>query len=107
MGRQFALQLAGYGYNVMLLSRTQAKLTALAVEIGALPYTCSLPLAPSSVTSVTHRICIKESKYGVQTRSCEIDYALRNNIGGYAAVEGTLSGIPIGILGENRSVLHL
>ncbi|KAG9024332.1 hypothetical protein FRB95_011641 [Tulasnella sp. JGI-2019a] len=75
IGREFALQLAKAGFNVVLLSRTESKLKALATEI--------------------------ESKFAVQTLHCAIDYSIHDNKAGYAAVESVLSGIRIGVLVNN------
>lgn len=36
IGRDFALQLAGAGFNIFLASRTQSKLEDIAAEIGKL-----------------------------------------------------------------------
>ncbi|KAG8997900.1 hypothetical protein FRB94_007403 [Tulasnella sp. JGI-2019a] len=81
IGRAFAFQLAEAGFNVVLLSRTQAKLMDLAAEI--------------------------ESQYKIETRTCAIDFALKNNGAGYAAVESTMSGISIGILVNNVGATNL
>ncbi|KAG8849133.1 hypothetical protein FRB96_000919 [Tulasnella sp. 330] len=81
IGRAFALQLAEAGFNVVLLSRTQAKLTALAAEI--------------------------ESLFKVETRTCAIDFSLKENDAGYAAATNLMSGIPIGVLVNNVGTSNL
>lgn len=51
IGHEFALQLAAKGFNILLVSRTQAKLTAVQEEIGMHVNFCF----PSSVNSVQPR----------------------------------------------------
>ncbi|KAG8981719.1 hypothetical protein FRB94_010503 [Tulasnella sp. JGI-2019a] len=80
IGREFALQLAKAGFNVVLASRTQEKLTALASEI--------------------------ESQHKVQTKTCAMDFAKKDNEAGYASFEAALSGLKIGVLVNNVGKSH-
>ncbi|PWN48041.1 NAD(P)-binding protein, partial [Violaceomyces palustris] len=80
IGKEFALQLAKAGFNVLLASRTPEKLGAVAGEI--------------------------ESKYpGVKTKSQAIDFALGDEKQ-YLALEDALKGLDVGVLVNNVGKSH-
>ncbi|KAG8877995.1 hypothetical protein FRB98_006420 [Tulasnella sp. 332] len=80
IGREFALQLAKAGFNVILASRTQEKLTSLASEI--------------------------ETQYKVETKTYAIDFSKKDNEAGYASLEATLTNLKIGVLVNNVGKSH-
>jgi 17beta-estradiol 17-dehydrogenase / very-long-chain 3-oxoacyl-CoA reductase len=80
LGKEFATQLASKGFNVVLVSRTQSKLDALAQEL--------------------------ENKYsGVQTKVLAMDYA-KDNDADYQRLSQLISGLDIGILINNVGQSH-
>lgn len=72
IGRQYALQLAARGINIVLISRTVEKLMAVASEI--------------------------EQKHQVKTKWIAADFSQGRPI--YDKLRQELDGIPVGILGE-------
>ncbi|KAF8420680.1 estradiol 17-beta-dehydrogenase-like protein 12-b [Tirmania nivea] len=77
IGKEFALQLASKGFNILLVSRTESKLQILGAEI--------------------------ESKYagqGVKTKYLAMDFA-RNLDSDYAKLKETVDGLDIAILVNN------
>nr|POE82414.1 very-long-chain 3-oxoacyl-coa reductase [Quercus suber] len=79
IGKEYALQLAAKGFNVLLVSRTQSKLDALATEI--------------------------ESKRNVQTQTLAMDFAA-NKDADYAALQKLTKGLEISILINNVGLSH-
>ncbi|XP_026480547.1 inactive hydroxysteroid dehydrogenase-like protein 1 [Ctenocephalides felis] len=73
IGKQYALELARKGLNIVLISRTLEKLTIVANEI--------------------------ESQYPVKTKTIVADFSKGQEI--YKHIENELSGIPVGILVNN------
>lgn len=72
IGRQYAIQLAARGVNIVLISRTVEKLMAVANEI--------------------------EQKHQVKTKWIAADFSQGRPI--YDKLRRELDGIPVGILGE-------
>jgi 17beta-estradiol 17-dehydrogenase / very-long-chain 3-oxoacyl-CoA reductase len=80
IGKEYAIQLAQKGFNLVLVSRTQTKLVALASEI--------------------------EQKYaGVRTKVLPMDFA-RNDDGDYAKLKALVDGLDVGILVNNVGLSH-
>jgi 17beta-estradiol 17-dehydrogenase / very-long-chain 3-oxoacyl-CoA reductase len=78
IGREFALQLARRGFNLVLVSRTRAKLDALAAELAAA---------------------------GASTRVLAMDFA-QNRDTDYAALADLLKGLDVGVLVNNVGQSH-
>jgi len=79
IGKEYALQLARKGYNILLVSRTQSKLDALATEIN--------------------RMC------GVHTKTLAMDFAA-NNDSDYSQLAQLVSDLDISILINNVGLSH-
>ncbi|KAK4442157.1 3-ketoacyl-CoA reductase [Podospora aff. communis PSN243] len=80
IGKEFAFQLAAKGFNVVLVSRTQSKLDALAAEI--------------------------EQKFsGVQTKTLAMDYT-KDNDADYERLAKLIKGLDVGILINNVGQSH-
>ncbi|KAJ7502872.1 3-ketoacyl-CoA reductase [Mycena galericulata] len=79
IGKEFALQLARAGFNVLLVARNADLLNALGAEI--------------------------ESTYGVKTGVHIIDFA-KNDEAAYAALSGTIDGLDVGVLVNNVGKSH-
>jgi len=77
IGRSYAIELAKRGMNIMLMSRSHAKLEKVAVEI--------------------------ESMYDVQTKIFPVDF---NNHDCYERVESALSDLDIGVLVNNVGIMY-
>jgi len=74
LGKEFATQLAGKGFNVLLASRSVEKLGVVAGEI--------------------------ESKYGVKTKTHAIDFS-KNDIASYMGLEAAFNNLDITVLVNN------
>lgn len=81
IGREFALQLAGKGFNIVLVSRTASKLDKVAQEIAALP--------GDKVSVIQH----------------SIDFAKAGDAE-WARLEAALAPLDIGILVNNAGLNH-
>lgn len=80
IGKEYALQLAAKGFNIVLVSRTQSKLDALASEI--------------------------ESKYAsVKTKTLAMDFA-QNQDSDFAALKSLVSDLDVSILVNNVGLSH-
>ncbi|KAI9839299.1 MAG: hypothetical protein M1819_003294 [Sarea resinae] len=79
IGKEYALQLAAKGFNILLISRTESKLTALASEIS--------------------------TKYNVQTQTQSMDFALDSDAD-YARLKATVDGLDVAILVNNVGKSH-
>jgi 17beta-estradiol 17-dehydrogenase / very-long-chain 3-oxoacyl-CoA reductase len=81
IGKEFALALASKGYNVILVSRTESKLAALASEIT--------------------------SKYGskVAAKTLAMDFSLNNDVD-YGRLKKLIEGLDISILINNVGLSH-
>ncbi|KAK3705626.1 hypothetical protein LTR37_013234 [Vermiconidia calcicola] len=80
IGKEYALQLASKGYNILLVSRTQAKLLELGKQI--------------------------KEKYNVETRELAMDFAL-NRDKDYTALKKLIDEVPfISILVNNVGLSH-
>lgn len=80
IGKEYALQLAAKGYNIVLVSRTQSKLDALAKEI--------------------------ESKYSsVKTKTLAMDFA-QNKDADFASLKFLVSDLDVSILINNVGLSH-
>jgi 17beta-estradiol 17-dehydrogenase / very-long-chain 3-oxoacyl-CoA reductase len=79
IGKEFAIQIARKGFNVVLVSRTQSKLDTLASEIT--------------------------SKYKVQAKTFAMDFAANNDID-YAQLRSLLKDLDISILVNNVGQSH-
>lgn len=64
IGREFAIQLARAGFNVLLAARNQAKLDSVVDDICAFP----LPLSISFLVSSLKMLCVVEYSQGMQWR---------------------------------------
>lgn len=96
IGEQFAHQLAKAGFNVFLVSRSQAGLDKVASEIRALVVRRLAP-APRLTTSAA------EAKVkGVQTRTLAIDLSQQgeDREKGFRKLDEQLGGLEVGVLGE-------
>lgn len=79
IGKEYALQLAQKGYNILLVSRTQSKLDTLATEI--------------------QRLC------NVQTKSFAMDFAA-NNDSDYTKLRSMVDELDVSILINNVGLSH-
>ncbi|KAJ9629708.1 hypothetical protein H2203_002089 [Taxawa tesnikishii (nom. ined.)] len=80
IGKEYALQLAAKGFNIVLVSRTKSKLESLASDI--------------------------ESKYGsVQTKILAMDFA-QNRDSDFDALRSLVSGVEVAILVNNVGLSH-
>ncbi|KAK6435979.1 hypothetical protein LTR95_007834 [Oleoguttula sp. CCFEE 5521] len=79
LGKEYALQLASKGFNVLLVSRTQSKLDTLATDIS--------------------------SKYKVETKTLAMDFAA-NNDKDYAKLAALVKDLDISILINNVGLSH-
>lgn len=79
IGKEYALQLAAKGFNVLLVSRTQSKLDTLASEIS--------------------------SKYKVQTKTFAMDYAA-NKDADFATLKKLAESLDVSILINNVGLSH-
>ncbi|KAI9821310.1 MAG: hypothetical protein M1827_004046 [Pycnora praestabilis] len=82
LGREYALQLAKQGFNILLVSRTPSKLQSLAAEIET-----------------------KHASSGLQTKSLAMDFSL-NLDSDYAKLQDLLQGLHIAILINNVGLSH-
>lgn len=80
LGKEFSLQLARAGYNILLVSRTASKLTSLADEIST-------------------------KNPGVQTKLLSMDFA-QNNDADYEKLKTLVEGLDISILINNVGKSH-
>ncbi|KAI5306204.1 hypothetical protein KEM56_001872 [Ascosphaera pollenicola] len=80
IGREFALQIANAGYNVLLVSRTQSKLDAVASEI-------------------------KGKHHNVETKTLAMDFA-RNDDADYERLKALCDDLDISILVNNVGLSH-
>jgi len=79
IGKEYAQQLAGKGFNILLVSRTKSKLDTLASEI--------------------------QSKYNVQTKVLAMDFAANRDTD-YASLKELVNGLDISILVNNVGQSH-
>lgn len=80
LGKEYAVQLARKGWNLVLVSRTEAKLQTLASEL--------------------------EEKYpGVKTKILAMDFA-KNDDGDYARLKALVDGLDVAILINNVGMSH-
>jgi len=82
LGKEYAIQLAQKGFNLVLVSRTEAKLSTLASEI--------------------------EHKYAgsaIKTKTLPMDFA-RNDDADYAKLKALVDGLDVGILINNVGLSH-
>lgn len=79
IGKEYSLQLASKGFNIVLVSRTQSKLELLATEI--------------------------ESKYKVETKIVSIDFA-SDKPENYESIKQTISALPVTVLINNVGQSH-
>lgn len=81
IGKEYALALAAKGYNLVLVSRTESKLSALAADISA--------------------------KYGskVSTKILAMDFALNNDLD-YGRLNKLIEGLDVSILINNVGLSH-
>ena len=82
LGKEFALQLAAKGFNLVLVSRTQSKLETLATEIEA-----------------------KFPSKRIETKILAMDYT-RNDDDDYQKLRQLISGLDVGILVNNVGLSH-
>ena len=82
MGKEYALQLAAKGFNLVLVSRTQSKLDALAVEIAQ-----------------------KYPGKGIETKVLAMDFS-QNNDADYERLRELVQGLDVGILINNVGQSH-
>lgn len=79
IGKEYAQQLAGKGFNILLVSRTKSKLDTLASEL--------------------------QSKYNVQTKVLAMDFAANRDTD-YASLKELVNGLDISILVNNVGQSH-
>lgn len=91
IGREFALQLAKAGFGVVLVSRNQEKLDAVANEISTYLFFQTFCISLYSSPATT---------YGVPTKTQVIDFARSDQLGAFKALENQLADIEIGVLGR-------
>jgi 17beta-estradiol 17-dehydrogenase / very-long-chain 3-oxoacyl-CoA reductase len=82
LGKEFAYQLASKGFNLVLVSRTQSKLDALATDIGQ-----------------------KYPGRGLQTKILAMDFS-RDDNADYEKLRQLISGLDVGILINNVGQSH-
>jgi 17beta-estradiol 17-dehydrogenase / very-long-chain 3-oxoacyl-CoA reductase len=79
IGKEFAIQLAQKGFNLLLISRTASKLEALSQEI--------------------------EDKHGIKTKVLAMDFA-KNSDADYAKLKALVDGLDIALLVNNVGLSH-
>lgn len=82
LGKEYAVQLAAKGFNLVLVSRTQSKLDALAADIGR-----------------------RHAAKGVQVKTLAMDFA-RNDDVDYEALRGLVRGLDVAVLVNNVGQSH-
>ena len=104
IGREFAIQLAKAGFNVLLAARNQAKLDAVVDDIGA-PLLTASPACSSFTCEYSrlglgvHIVKACGSGSGVQTKTFIVDFASADEARWQALLE-ELKSIEVGVLGE-------
>ena len=95
IGKEFAIQLAKSKFNILLISRSENKLKAVAGEIGALINLPSLLRTDRLFRSVR----LSESKEPIKTKTLAIDFSspLESD---YTALENITKDLDVGVLGE-------
>lgn len=94
IGKEYAMQLASKGYNLVLISRTESKLKTLASEIEtkySRPGTKTFKLVDPGVT--------------IKTKILPMDFA-RNDDADYAKLRALVDGLDVGILVNNVGQSH-
>ena len=79
IGRAFAFELANRGFNIVLISRNQDKLNAVASEI--------------------------QSKHKVQTRTVAFDFSKDTSVAGYESIMNKIADLDVSILINNVGIL--
>jgi len=106
IGREFAIQLARAGFNVLLAARNQAKLDAVVDDIGAPVFFC-LPTAAAHAKNqnfcciYSYTTSVKAcggTGSGVQTKTFVVDFARADDAKWEALLE-ELKPIEVGVLG--------
>ncbi|KAI9756654.1 MAG: hypothetical protein M4579_003743 [Chaenotheca gracillima] len=82
IGKEYALQLAQQGFNIVLISRSEGKLQSLAQEIGS-----------------------KSGGSGIQTKVLPMDFA-KNNDDDYARLKALVDGLDVAVLINNVGKSH-
>jgi 17beta-estradiol 17-dehydrogenase / very-long-chain 3-oxoacyl-CoA reductase len=95
IGKEYAKELAKQGLNIVLISRTESKLAAIAKEIGEYWLLSSCALRPS----LTLISCSAESTYSVKTKFIAVDFGSGREI--YDEIRRELQLLDIGILVNN------
>lgn len=96
IGKEFALQLARKGFNVVVSARNAAALDALVAEIGQLP---AVPC--EGYGSANGRPTESSSPQGkkVQAKAFVMDFSRLEDERGWSAFAAALEGLDIGVLG--------
>lgn len=105
IGKSYAKQLAKQGLNIILVSRTQAKLESVAAEIGKhfkLKKTCLNEKFVNKIFKIS--LLTIEKEYKVQTKMIAVDFSSGPEI--YEKIAKEIKGIGIGILVNNVGVSY-
>lgn len=91
IGREFAIQLAAAGFNILLVARNEAALTSVATEIGV--------SSRMARTYVAHVLLIATKTAGkVETRIQLVDFA-KNDPAALNALKSVVANLDVGVLG--------
>jgi 17beta-estradiol 17-dehydrogenase / very-long-chain 3-oxoacyl-CoA reductase len=103
IGREFAIQLARAGFNVLLAARNQAKLDSVVDDIGACLF-CLRPFVLSHQSGMNIVNACRDGSGGVQTKTFVVDFASADEARWEALLE-ELKPIEVGVLGASVSSL--
>lgn len=97
IGREFALQLADKGFNVLVSARNATALSALETEIGRNTLCC--------MATHAEYFCLTESKTSasgrnVQTKSVVMDFSKLEDKDAWARFETEVTKLDVGVLSE-------
>lgn len=106
IGREFAIQLARAGFNVLLAARNQARLDSVVDDIGAWGFFFASTFVVVSHRDGTHIVnaCGSGSE-GVQTKTFVVDFASADDARWEALLE-ELKPIEVGVLGTSVFFPH-
>lgn len=91
IGKEFAIQLAKKGFNILLVSRNEQKLKSTAEEIGASHVTAFFTTATADIPSTG-------ASTKAETRTLAVDFAKASNTD-YNALAQICADLDVGILG--------
>ena len=96
IGREYALQLASKGFNVVVSARNASALATLVSEIGACIVENDCPLSIHPPRSEAKSTGDKK----VQAKAVTMDFSKVNDAAQWNKLESELAGLDIGVLGE-------